>query len=1273
MTGEIKTSKGHRKVNRTFLVIVGIIGVIFLGLHIWFVNNARSVLKQIVHNKSNGNLRLELSQLTFNFLSNDIKVRQAEISSTDTLASTSTYHVTFHKLTLRVRSFWPLLLKKQLLLDTIKLENPSIQVTQWRKDTSAVFARGDLSVPQEMGKLYNSMLDVLETFGIRRIFISNARLRLINKTRPENEPVAISNIYLNLIRTAGNGARRDSFINNEQTVDLVTTNQDIAMPGGRHRLTFKSFGLHLFQKRLELDSCTITAIATDSTRSSYKIFFKKLLLIGVDFDAMYTRNLIKADSVYCENPSFQIRLEQATNTAEKKERPDLQKIIRDLTDDMDLGFVGVKDAGINIEIAGKKSRSLFNSNKDNFELRGLKVNADSSSPVTVARFDMLVRDYRLYNEDSSTMYGFDSIRFINNKVALNNFIISTLSKNRFKVEKDVRVPYFELFGMDWYQLVFEENFKAREAILFNPVINYRKNFTTVKKKNGNFFTTLQTLDDLLTLDKINVINGKINMQLGASSFNLQDANLSLYSNQLLQSKSREGLRRAIERFSFSSGIIKVKDLTAHLQNVRYTGDNLARADKVVIKSGKNRLNASLENVLIDNMLLDRQAENVIIDGLQWSNGNLDIHLPGNENPSSRQFILVKNLAFTDTKISVTGKPDKLNAFIRSFSSSSVVKKNKSLEINDAKLSGQNLSFQNGPVMVKASNFNIRDRQLSSIASLNFSKVDEDTLTVTMPALDFITDINGLLSGTFILSGVRALNPVVYLSKWSQSAKESGNSSRIQIADALAIQPDISIAIQANDSVTRFNLPASPGSRLNISGIDLNRQSLEIKNVSLQSNSAFITKGDGEILGVEDGKVDLQLSNFNINKNNGQPTWNTVINELHLQNPKSLNMIGGKSRLTLASGSMGNFKISSEYKNIEQILKNNISSWIRTGNGQFIDSNVTFRWYNAEYNSEKKILGLDSFSYRPTRSLDSVLARAKYQADYITFNSGAVKLTSFNLENFKRDGGLIAKDITIEKPYITIYRDKLPPFQHGKIKPLPVEMFRKILFPVSVDNVFINDGNLTYTERNEKTRAEGTILISRINGGLSNIRNGSGDNDTLSLALNGYFMDSALINLRVKESYYDSLNGFLMTVKLTPTSLTFLNPMLEPMANVKIRTGVIDSFQMRAIANEYIGFGNMNMYYHDLNIMVVKGDSARTTLLTRFASFLVNSFVIRKNNKGKASLVYYERQRDRSFFNYIVKMAFSGIATSVGIKKDKKYRKNYLQGLKDRNLSQAIFE
>ena len=120
--------------------------------------------------------------------------------------------------------------------------------------------------------------------------------------------------------------------------------------------------------------------------------------------------------------------------------------------------------------------------------------------------------------------------------------------------------------------------------------------------------------------------------------------------------------------------------------------------------------------------------------------------------------------------------------------------------------------------------------------------------------------------------------------------------------------------------------------------------------------------------------------------------------------------------------------------------------------------------------------------------------------------------------------------------------------------------------------------------------------------------------------------------------------------------------------MKIVSGTVDSFFLRAIGKEDLALGEVNMYYHNLRIKLYKNaELNESTFFTKAASFFANTFVIRKNNSGKPGIVYFQRIRDRSFFNYIVKMTFSGMAASIGVKKNKKYLKQYEKQTKTNGL------
>jgi hypothetical protein len=1261
------------------LAVVAIAGIL---VHVWFINNARNVLKQVVYSRSNGKIQLELSELRFNFFTSELGIKEATLLSTDSLSQPNTYKIKFEKLSIQVRSFLPLLFKKDLSIDSIKIDNPDIEITQWRIDTSANQLKRDLSIPQEMGKLYNSMLDALESFGIRRIEINNARLSLLDKIPPASEPVVISNIYFSLIRTAS-GKKRDEFVENEHTVDLRTTNQSIDLPGGRHRISFKNFQLELFKQRIQLDSCTLSAIATDSSKSSYNIYFDKLFLVGVDFGAMYRSNLIKADSVYCESPLFNINLHQA-DASTRSERPDPEKIIRELAGNLDLAYVGVKKAGIHLNISGSKERTLFNSNQDDFEMRGFRINTDSTSPVTVQQFDMLVKDYRLFNEDSSTAYSFDSVRFINDKIILNNFSVVTSPEiNKQRNYRDFSIPYFQLTGLNWYDLIFEENLYAREAVLYNPVINYVQKQKSVKRKNSSLFSVLHTLDDLVTLDKITVINGQVNMQLLSSfAINLKNVNTGIYSNRLLQSTNREGLRRAIDHLSFSSGRLIIKDVNAQLENVRYTADNLIQADKVLIKSKSNLINADIRAVTINNLLLDESSETFLLDGFKWHKASISLLIPDkNKRQKGNGSVLnARNISGNQTNFSLSKGDVRFKTFIDNIFAANITKQGGgSVEIDGLAVNGKSLLFTGGGSSIQAGSYSIIDNAPSTISQFKLERrLPSDTLIAGTSQLNFLADLNKLIQNKTSISYVNATSPSLYVYKNDQPSNDPEKSkTSIQIQKFTASNPDIKIINVKDDTATTILIPHSNNGQLEATGIAVSGDQINLTSIQLTTNSATFINRAGEKLGVEQGALSLGLSDIAIDRNLDKPSWAAIITNLDIQNPYSYSFGGNpKKAFSLQQASLGNFKLSSAYfSNTEHLIKNNVSAWLRTATGHYIDSNTTIRWYNAAYSSSTKTIQLDSFEYHPTQPLDSVIENSLFQTDYKTFKAGEIVLEGFDLDKYEKDSALIVNNIVINNPLITLYRDKKPPFLHGIIKPLPVEMVQRITMPVSVNAVHIKDGYLSYTERHASSRAEGTIFFTGLEGVIGNLKNrNTGGNDSLLLSLNGYLLDSALVNLRVKQSYADTLGSFLMTLRVQPTSLTFLNPVVAPLSNVIITSGQIDSLHLRAIGQEYLSLGEMKMYYKNLKIKLVKdGDPESTTFLRNVASFLANTFIIKKNNKGRTGLVYFERLRDRSFFNYIVKMTLSGMGTSIGIKSNRKVKKQYERELRQQELPPINFE
>jgi len=151
------------------IVMIVIALVALFVVQQWFTNNARKALTQYIAEQSNGNIQVTLSGLNLNLFTKKLRIDDAVLTSTDTINSPVTYRASFSQLSLNVASIWALLINKELLLDSVKLYNPVINVYQWRKDTTENVSVNELSIPQELGKMYNSMTDALDAFAIRRI------------------------------------------------------------------------------------------------------------------------------------------------------------------------------------------------------------------------------------------------------------------------------------------------------------------------------------------------------------------------------------------------------------------------------------------------------------------------------------------------------------------------------------------------------------------------------------------------------------------------------------------------------------------------------------------------------------------------------------------------------------------------------------------------------------------------------------------------------------------------------------------------------------------------------------------------------------------------------------------------------------------------------------------------------------------------------------------------------------------------------------------------
>ena len=1268
----------EKKILKTLGIILGLIVILLIAIHVYVVNNAESLIEDIVASESNGKLKAKIKNIKFNYFSKKVEVDDVTFYSNDTLDLKTSYNFHVDKIKIRVKALIPIFTRKELRIDSLALIAPKIEVTRLKRLQDS--SRSEISIPHEMGRIYNSIMDALEFLEVKRFQFDEGEFKLVNKINPDQQPLVITGMHFHIENFKVDSTSSGEDFPESDKLVFWTKNQDITFPDGNHRLAFSRFRIKIKKRLIEIDSCTMIGKRGGPNQSGYSVFLDTLKLTNVDFRSLYEKDLIKADSVYCLNPNLNLQLELKDREPGKKAKiPNLDTLINQLTGDLQLGYVGVKNATVSITTNRNDKSTSFTSEKNNFEMRGLTIDHSLPQPVSLESFDMAIRNYENFVKDSSFFLRFDSVRLRENRIFLNNFSINT---EPYKDKRNIQVQQFILSELSWADLLFDRRVIARQAILIRPVIDYYPSATVRPKNKNPIVNSLEGINNFMSLERLVITNGKIKIKTRKTIdlLLLEDANLILNTRNITDDVSIANTEASIELLNFKKGLLRSKGLVVNMDNASFDGStNQFLFKKINIYNNQQSFNINVSDVRVDSMAYIDSIKLISGEGISWKKADIEINLLSqNKKEDDEPFLIaLKKIQGINTQLYVNNTKSSLSVFLNDISARSFDKNDK-FQFAGLITNGKDLYWFNQQSSITSAQFSLSDNSISSITNFHLKQTkDSNTLEIKAPNIVFTPDIKSIINVSPQLKNVKLSNPVVEI-----------HTSQITDSSSDRLMPDITIDnIEIEHPV--FIMESTIPGKLQKINWDAGNNTVILKNLFASKNKNQLSVGslntkllglsftnaDNKTTSTKDGSLDIKLSDILI-KPGSKILWSAKLNEAIAKN-FSADSIGKKpANVKVYEGTVRNLTLGSEINNdIKSIIRKNPSFIVGNVSGQFIDEKNNWQWHNLSFDKPAQRFSLDSFSYHPVMTRDEFVAASPWQTDYMTIKTGKVSVSKFNLDQYLEDSVFRSGNITIDEPYFTSYRDKTPPFRSGIIKPLAAKLVQKIPFKISIDTILISNGTAVYTELNDKTKESAEIPITRMSGDIFPIKNfGLTDTDSLRIRLNGYLLDSGWIRLRTRESYLDSLSGFLITVRMRPHSMLYLNKILVPLSSVKIQSGYLDTLTMRAVGREYLSLGEMRMYYHDLKVQFLKnGKEDKKKFLQGLITFLANSFVIKNDNTKRVGVVYFPRIRDRSFINYYIKIAMSGVASSVGAKKNKRLMRRYNKQLKVRQLPSVDFD
>jgi len=295
---------------------------------------------------------------------------------------------------------------------------------------------------------------------------------------------------------------------------------------------------------------------------------------------------------------------------------------------------------------------------------------------------------------------------------------------------------------------------------------------------------------------------------------------------------------------------------------------------------------------------------------------------------------------------------------------------------------------------------------------------------------------------------------------------------------------------------------------------------------------------------------------------------------------------------------------------------------------------------------------------PNFSREDHQKQVGFQSDYFSGKIDSVSISQPNIRRWFDKEELAGKYLSINGLDLNIYRDKQLPFDESRRPKMVQDMIKSLKIPVSVDSLILANAKVAYTERTATGDLEGKIGFSKIHVRMmpfTNMKASNGVIPDFNLDATATIQDSCQLKVGMNFQMNRSENKFTVNGSLSKFNMRIINPVLEPLALVSIRSGKVNRFQFDFSANQTSSNGQLFFGYDDLKISVLEmkdGDTKES----KFASFLANTVLLRsKNPRGKELLpdeITFIRDQKRSDLNYWWKSIFSGVKNTLGVKDNK---------------------
>ena len=1250
--------------------------LLFSAIHFVVTTQVKRLLPTLVEQLSDGEYSLTYNKLKFEYFSPYLKLDKVRFAPLKNELDV-TYEVTVDSLYLSLESIIPLVLNNAVTVKEIRLVNPAVFA---RTNVARNGKRTHGELHEQVSKMQENAMKFLNALSVDRCNIVNGSFRYY-PFPGKQQYFNIEHVDLSIRDLVIPEFHANDIEKIKASIKLSIKNPLLRIPDSLLQVQVDHFEWDNQEHYVNIGKFEITQKTSIPLRDSFQVLLDTIRIRNIDWPVWLDSGIIRVDTLIANNGD--LYFESSVDRTQKKrsrDTVDLKKLkFWDVIGDLDIDHFSaryIRAAIINTIPGRERNNSLIG---DSLVVEGLSMRPERKNPIRISELGLGVREFQDKGSDNRFQSSFSHLQVKGNTLELNNYLIVSTERSKMGAGAKLFIPSLFIEGISLDE-IFDKKASIKQIRMESPELTLNK---MPSAPGGKF--SLEGIGELrpyIDVERLVFNNAKVtvksNTEAGTSVGTRQfsavimtraalkapdmDAFLSSFRDvnmknfyfitprtELQLFDGAVDYNRSMLRFGRMQGFLNNKKIRADLNNVTVVAaDDLKPFGKDVVWH--------FRNIDVESGSLD-----ILVDGSAQNNGAEE---DANKLLGLIDSMNLRNIVVKFDNHKIQGRALVNSALVMGHSVHPGFNEWEQLRLNadDLDIRGEGFIFRS----------NEADLNSSGISILNGTEIGLERpglkLSISTSEVNFKGLFRSIDADKVVFDQLSLVRPKmnITVNKQKQIPRADSSAARFfQVYRFNLDEPVLNISLVKPDEQLDI---ITGGETINGEDLVLDQQpsgtSVSFRNLRSELEGIRMSSQVKEIF--KGGRVSTEISSF-LKKDSAPP----VVSIRHFDiGTVDVGRIRGNDTMDIRTGGVKLGIVRNLVLQKDSIIDAALKLppvTVLPGSFKFNTSRSQIGIFNVEVNTEEQFLKWDSLSIINRTPRDIFFAQQPFEKDYITMSTGKVRADDLKPVIYKKDTTVYIRKLSVDPLDFKVERDKRVADDTVKYRPLLARMFEKLKFPLKIDTIDLRNSVIWHNVIDEKTEKEGTIYFTEVNGVVTNIRNFDiGDTDSIRLDLTSKMMSRGKMRFLFRESYKDSIEGFLMNVRMGSMEMQELNRLMIPLNSIRVDRGQIRSVNLRVKGNDHFAYGSMDMLYDDLKVSVLNQENRKKGLI----SWLANVFVRGRNNK--TGIIYTERLKDKSVFNFWSKIALNGLMTNLGVRKNGKQVRKFYKGLEKNELPPDLF-